>query len=114
MADTPMTELAPTLAEPNGTRPLPTTIELDPAHLPRHTPREMQLVEAELGKPAGEMTVGEGEQAMAFFALRRLGYDPSWEQAGDVLVDQVTPGPPNGEPASDGTTSSPDSVGTGE
>ena len=97
----------------NGTHALPATIKVDPRHPPKHTPREMQLVESFLGKNAEAMTIGEGEQAIAFFALRRLGHDPTWEQAGDVFVEAETPNPREVAPAIAPSTSLLGSVGIG-
>ena len=92
---------------------LPDVVFIDPQHPPRHTAREMQMVEAELGKSIADLTAGQGEQVMVFFHLRRLGYDPTFEQAADVLVDQAEPDPTSGpsEPAASST--SPGSAGTG-
>jgi hypothetical protein len=100
--------------EMNGTRPLPDVVHVDPERPPRHTPRELQMVEGFLGKSGQEMTGGEAEQAMAFFALRRLGFmDVTWDQAADVFLEQAEPDPPIAGPATSSMTSSPASATTG-
>jgi len=110
MADTAMTENNSAAADRH---PLPDTVAIDPAHPPKHTPREMQMVESFLAKNAEEMTIGEGEQAVAWFALRRLGYDPSWEEASDVFVDQVPLDPTNASPGIVPSSISPGSASSG-
>lgn len=109
MADTPLV----TETQNGAARQLPESVRVDPAHPPKHTPREMQLVESFMGKNAEAMTIGEGEQAIAFFALRRLGYEPTWDDAADVFVDAVAMDPPEGAPATAPSTNSSGSVGIG-
>jgi hypothetical protein len=98
----------------NGTRALPAAVTIDPQHPPKHTPREMQIVEAEIGKAGQDMTAGEGEQALVFFALRRLGYEPTWDDAADVFLDADTPDPLGAVTVTAPTMPLPDSAGTGE
>ena len=64
------------------------------------------------GRNIAELTAedeGEAERLLVWFTLRRLGFDPTWEEAGDVLVNYVTPDPPTVS----GSTSSPPSATTG-
>ena len=68
-------------------------MKVDAAHPPRHTPREMQMAETFSAKSAQDWTAGEAEQALVFFVLRRLGFAPTWEQAGDVLIESDAPDP---------------------
>jgi len=89
---------------------LPAKVTIDPQNPPAHTPREIGLVSGFLGKEWGAMTAAEADQAGVWLTLRRLGYDPTWDQALDVLVDYRTADPTNGGPP----TSSPDSAGSGE
>jgi len=98
-------------------RPLPAMVELDPSVMPMHTPRETSLLKAMTGRSLTELTAGEDaddgdrERVLVWFALRRLGFEPTWEQAGDVLVSYSleSVNPPSGGPQ----TNSPPSAGTG-
>jgi hypothetical protein len=85
------------LQQVDGRRPLPEMIELDPEEgMPPHSPREMSMVQAELGCSPDEVTdVGDAEAMLVWFKLRRMGYDPTFEEARDVIVKQVVPTPPN-------------------
>lgn len=100
----------------NGPVPkdLPTEVDIDAERPPRHTPREMSLVESMAGKRFQDFGIGEAEQAMAWFQLRRLGFDPTWEQAGDIFVNTVTLDPTNVSPNVVRSTTSPPSVISGE
>jgi hypothetical protein len=108
------------MAEPEAVteiikRRLPEVVEFDVnAGMPPHSPRETAMLKEMTGRSFQELA-GEGaddgdrERVLVWFKLRRLGYEPSWEEAGDVLIDYVTPNPPSGG----ASTSSPPSVGSG-
>jgi len=69
----------------NGTRPLPATIELNPKL--GMSPNEMRAFRGLTGRSVAELE-GQAEdqvQAGVWVALRRAGYDPTWEEAGDVI-----------------------------
>lgn len=93
---------------------LPAILEIEAGGIPVHTPRETALLKAMSGKDFTEL-VGEGaeqsdrERALAWFTLRRLGFEPTWEDTEDVLIDFKMPNPQNG----DGPRSSPPSVASG-
>lgn len=81
-------------------RRLPEVVELDPAAgLPPHSPRETALLEEQSGKSFEELgnSVSNGERLLVWFTLRRMGYEPTWDEAADVLIRYVTANPP--EPA---------------
>lgn len=71
------------------------------------TPNEMRSLKELTGRPLSELLGGAEDdmdlapdriQAMVWVALRRAGFTPSWDQAGDVLPvmgDQVVD-PTNG------------------
>ena len=55
--------------------------------MPMHTPRETSLLKAMSGMTIADMTgdgadPGDGERMLVWFALRRLGFEPTWEEAG--------------------------------
>jgi hypothetical protein len=91
-------------------RAMPEMVELDPAAgMPPHSPAEMSLLREMTGKPLAELVGEEGddgdkEAVLIWFTLRRLGYEPTWEEARNQLVSYVTPTPPSG---GDSTTSPP-------
>jgi hypothetical protein len=95
--------------------PLPEVIEFDTsAGMPPHSPRETSMLKEMTGRSFQELAgenadAGDREQVLVWFKLRRLGFEPSWEEAGDVLIDYVTPNPPSGGDS----TSSPPSAGSG-
>ena len=91
----------------NGSRAtLPTELKIDATQTPKHTPREMDRIEAMAGKPISDFTPGMAERMAVWLHLRRLGYDPTWEEAADVLVEFVTPDPQTAGPASEPPASS--------
>ena len=60
------------------------------------TPNEMRRLKGLTGKSLGELLGGDAEdmdqapdriQALVYCGLRRAGYEPTWEQAGDVSPD---------------------------
>ena len=66
------------------------------------TPNEMRALKRITGQPLTELLGGDAEdmekapdrlQALAWVALRRAGYDPSWDQAGDVAAVTAEPEP---------------------
>lgn len=64
----------------------------------RLRPNEMRLLKAATGKPLSEL-MGEGAdeadglQLLAWLELRREGFNPSWEDAGDVFVRLIAAEP---------------------
>ena len=72
-------------------KPLPTSVSVSQAGDFRMTPNEMRELKAATGKTLTDLMGDEGEdadrvQALIWLQLRRDGYEPSWEQAGDVSV----------------------------
>jgi hypothetical protein len=73
------------------------------------TPNELRSLKTETGKPLSELIGGDADdmdkapdriQSLVWIALRREGYDCTWEEAGDVrpdmteaTVDPSRPGP---------------------
>lgn len=84
-------------------RAIPDVVDVDiSAGLPPHSARETSLLRDLTGRGFSELAgedadEGDRERVIVWFTLRRLGYEPTWEEAGDVLIRYVTPGPPNGE-----------------
>jgi hypothetical protein len=73
-------------------RPLPDSIRV----AQNMTPNEMRLLKAHTGRPLSELLGGDPEdmdmapdriQSLVWVALRRAGYEVSWDDAGDVLPD---------------------------
>jgi len=80
---------------------LPDVVVVDAT--PRLTPNEIRALKvATGGRPYGDVMQDEADamQAMVWVTLRRLNYEPTWEQAGGVLFEMdVKPADPtNGEP----------------
>jgi len=77
---------------------LPATIKL----VRTLTPNEMRAVKAASGLPLGQLFTDDnidlGTQAMVYVALRRAGYEASWDDAGDVApdTDEAVPDPTSG------------------
>jgi hypothetical protein len=78
------------------------------------TPNEMRALKAHTGRPLSELLGGDPNdmdlapdrmQSMVWIALRREGYDVSWEQAGDVLPDMTEFAPDPTRPASSNNSS---------
>ena len=76
-------------------RPLPATVAISQAM--SLTPNDMRQLKAETGQPLSEL-LGGGDaedldaapdriQALVWIQLRRNGYAPSWDEAGDVAPD---------------------------
>jgi hypothetical protein len=97
------------------TRQLPEMIEIDPAApMPPHSPRESGLLEEMTGKDftalvGEEASTRDREKVLVWFRLRRLGFEPTWEEVDDVLIDYRTPDPISAEASS----SSPPSADSG-
>lgn len=79
-------------------RPLPEKIRMAQSL----TPNEMRLLKAATGRSLTELIGGDAEdmeqapdrmQTMIWIALRRAGYDVSWEAAGDVEPDMAPVAP---------------------
>lgn len=95
--------------------PMPEIVEVDPSSMPPHSPRELTLLKAMTGRGFQELVnedADDGDRAtvLIWFKLRRLGFDPTWEEAGNVLIQYVTPDPPSAGVS----TNSPPSVTGGE
>jgi hypothetical protein len=84
------------------------------------TPNEMRQLKQSTGRPLNELLGGDMDdmdaapdriQSLVWVALRRDGWELSWEQAGDVLPEFVEepPDPSSGERS----PSSPGSAGSG-
>lgn|SRR5262245_28761015 len=102
----------PDLTPVPNERELPAEVEIDPSAMPAHTPREMSLIQAMTGRSVTEINDdGDRERMFVWFTLRRLGYEPSWDDCADVLIRyKTTPDPTPTEPP----TTSPGSAGSGE
>ena len=90
------------MAETRVKKKIPAQLEIDPTSMPLHTPREMSLLAAMSGKQFQELggenaDPGDREAMLAWFTLRRLGFEPTWDEACDVLIDYKLPNPPNGD-----------------
>ena len=75
-------------------RALPEEVLIDGDNPPRHTPNEVRLLKQMTGKTftdlAGETADFEDqEQVMAWMQLRRDGYEPTWDEVGDMLIQVV-------------------------
>lgn len=97
-------------------RPLPASIKVATGM----TPNEMRMLKAQTGRTLDDLLGGEAEdmdrapdrlQSLVWIALRRAGYDVTWEQAGDVyaVTGEETPDPT----ATDKPSSSSTSVASG-
>ena len=83
------------MASPNGAvAALPDTIKV----VQDMTPNELRALKEETGRPLGELIGGDAEdmdkapdriQSLVWVALRRAGYDVSWQDAGDVRPDMT-------------------------
>jgi hypothetical protein len=97
-------------------RPLPTEIEISGTPDVRLAPNDMRALKEETGKTLDEL-MGEAAdetdrmQAMIWLELRRRGYRPSWDEAGDVAfaIKPEQPDPTSGAPS----PSSPPSAASG-
>ena len=81
----------------------------------RFTPNEMRIVREATGKGMDELLGGgalteDNSQAIIYSKLRREGFDVTWEQAGDIVLEFREADPTSGGPS----TSSPPSAGSGE
>jgi len=100
---------------PPRPRDLPQVMQLTPDNVSlRLTPNEMRVVGEATGQPLEDLLgetadMADRTQTIVWAKLRREGHDVSWEQAGDVVVEFVTPDPTSGGPS----TSSPPSADSG-
>jgi hypothetical protein len=98
-------------------KPLPDTIEVvEDSSQQGLTPNELRLVKRLSGLRLDylvgpEADLDEKTQLGVWLALHRAGYEPTWEEAGDVrpVTVTVTPDPSSGESSKD----SPDSAASG-
>lgn len=78
---------------------LPTVFKVNMADgMPPHSPAELEQLEQETGKTfeqlgGTEASTASQERLLIYFGLRRLGYEPTWEEAGHVLLDYQAPDP---------------------
>lgn len=85
-----------------GKDALPTLVEINPQEgIPPHSPKEMTLLRELTGRDFTDLVAegadqGDRERVIVWFKLRRLGYAPSWDEAGDVLVHYRVADPPSG------------------
>lgn len=73
----------------NGAAPLPDYVEIRGA--PRFSANELRQIQAVTGLSM-EKIMGNGAdviQAFVYVALRKRGFSPSWDEAGDVAVSFV-------------------------
>ena len=75
--------------------PLPAEVEIDlSSPMVPHTSAEITMLKVMTGKRYQEL-VGEGAddgerfQVMVWLRLRRLGFQPTWAEAGDVVIKWV-------------------------
>jgi hypothetical protein len=83
------------MASTNGAvAALPATIKV----VQDMTPNELRALKEETGRPLGELIGGDVDdmdkapdriQSLVWVALRRAGYDVSWQDAGDVRPDMT-------------------------
>lgn len=88
--------------------PLPTSIQIEGQMSDlAPTPNEMRAIKTASGMrldylfdPSSDADADDRVQAFTWLALRRAGYDASWNDAGDVRLVQADepPDPTNGEP----------------
>jgi len=66
---------------------LPESIEADPNNIVL-SPNEMRALRAATGRPMSDIFTDEADedamQAVVWLTLRRAGYRPTWDEAGDV------------------------------
>jgi hypothetical protein len=98
-------------------RPLPKTVPVPTSAEEGMTPNEMRKLKEASGRRLDELFGDEADlddktQALVWVQLRRHGYEPSWDEAGDVLpaTGGEEPDPTSGARSS----SSPPSVTTGD
>ena len=97
-------------------QPLPESITISGTPNVRLSANDMRALRKATGKTMEEL-MGENAadedrlQAVAWLELRRQGYEPTWEQAGELALQFETevPDPTSGEPS----TSSPPSAASG-
>jgi hypothetical protein len=88
-------------------RPLPATVMIGDVKESGFTPREMRQLKAASGVRldyllGDEADLDEKSQAMVWVTLRRMGYDPDWDDVLDVRPVNATeaPDPLNGNSSS--------------
>lgn len=81
-------------------KPIPPEIAIQEGVAP--TPNEMRAIKAASGHRLETLLGDAGDlddkmQALVWLALRRAGFDPTWDEAGDVrpLTDDDVPDPTN-------------------
>jgi hypothetical protein len=97
--------------------PLPTEVVIDPNHpIPPHNARDVGILKGLTGKTFTELMGSEGddETRMAvtiWLHLRRMGFDPTLDEAAEVLIryEEPTPDPTSDRPS----TTSPPSATSG-
>ena len=95
---------------PPRPRELPSELVLSPDSMSmRLTTNEMRMIRQATGKSLGDLESEENTQVAVFSKLRREGFDLTWEQAGDIVVEFRALDPTSGGPS----TSSPPSADSG-
>jgi hypothetical protein len=102
MADATLATVPDPEREPER-KPLPEIVKLDLSEgMPPHSPIELELLEQQTGRTFEKLTGEEAsgadrERALIWLRLRRLGYEPTWQEVGTILIDYVMPDPLGGE-----------------
>jgi hypothetical protein len=88
---------------PEPRPPLPDVVDIDmTAGLPPHSPRETTLLQQMTGRTFVELAGedadhGDRETVLVWFRLRRLGFEPTWEEAQNVLINYQAANPTTAE-----------------
>jgi len=95
--------------------PIPDSVRIDPTGGIRFSPNELRDLRVTSGRSMTELFQDGDDadrmQAMAWLELRRRGHRVTWDAAGDVAVELVTPTP---DPTTgDSSTSSQPSADSG-
>jgi hypothetical protein len=81
---------APPASNGDSARALPASIAIGSA--PAFSPNELRVLKAQTGRTLESIMNDEADamQATIWFALRRAGYDPTFEAAGEVRGEMAT------------------------
>jgi hypothetical protein len=97
---------------------LPTHISVAGAEDLRVTPNELRMLKAVTGKTMTDLMGEEADdadrmQAVVWLELRRRGYTPAWEDAGDVAISFTGETPPSDPTRTNTLPDSPRSADSG-